>query len=685
MHTVPQRRPAVWLWLITLAWVIYHFSPVGNFDLWWHLDSGRWMLAERRVLLQEIRSALDAGAPWTNFSWGFQVMLALAYRMGGDWGLLAFKLLLWTGLVAIMGRVTVGKDIRRVLPWLLVLAIAGFSLPHYMPLRPHLPAALCLAVSLLLMRQPLHRPVLLSWAAVLLVWANLHASVVVGCAALAFHGIGELRRQDASWRVVFRQGLRLLPFALIPFATPNGFDLLTVLLEHASGDLAKRYILEWASAPLTPPVFFLVGLGAIGFSVFPRRFSYGEFFLFVFFLLLSLQNHRFQFELTLVVLRPATLALSSLIWRSEQGGHRWRTAVAATAAVLLGAGYYGTSPEKLRQRWHAMPVASANYPVTSARLLAAAARQLQRPVKVLNHYEFGGYLAWLGEGNVRPFIDGRTPTIYSDARLMEDLFAISKQRLRRQVADKYGMDAMVLRRDAGLGLPLDDPDWSLVGFDQVSLLYLRTALAKRLGMARIDFEPGVLTGQLTREERQHRVSLLQRMVAVGPENFVAWLQLGVTETQGSGQLTEALAALDRAVALRPAHPLACLLLAQQMVANGQPEDRVYARLSPSLDRAVKELNVRRLQELAELLLQLHRPRSALRVLIPDSRERMYVLDSHYLTWVLRATARLGLGDKRHADFALAMATELVPADDAGGQTSLQAVRKLMAAMGETVD
>lgn len=632
------------------------------------------MLEHGHVLREELRSVLDVGKPWTNFSWAFQVLVAAVYALGGYWALFLLKMSVWAGIVSAVIWITPIRRLWHIPAFATILILAAFTLPNYMSLRPHLVAGLCLAGILVLMRCPLRFRTLVAWAFVLVIWANVHASVVVGCAAFGVHLLGEWWRRGYSFSEILRKSLLLAPVALIPFLTPNGTDVVRVLWDHATGSLARSYILEWGGTAMLPPLAVLVTLATLAFLLRFRCFSLGEVFLFGFFFAFALESHRFQFEMTLVAIRPASVTLFSLLNAAGDPRTRFWAAIVLALSSMIGiATYRGVSAYKLAE----FPVRWELYPTSSAQVLDIAAGRLGRPITVLNHYEFGGYLQWVGAGRIRTFIDGRTPTIYSDMRLMEDVFAIAKRDLRRRVADEYDLDAIVLRRTAGLGFPLDDKQWAMVAVDSASQLYLRRGLAKSLGLAAFDYDPGVLVTTSDLAKRPEQQVALKFLVANDSVNFVAWMQLGVQQSQFEETRAASIEALSKAVALRPDSALARVLLGQQMLLAGVSEERIFRVVRPAVSNSIDDLNVHRLQNLAELLLSIHRPAEAVTVLSASDPEKKYRLDTHYLTWVQRGVAQVALGDEEAAAFSLRVASKLLPENDEGATQSAAALRLLL--------
>src|ERR1700727_2354797 len=57
-------------------------------DVWWQLRSGQWILENRRVPQLDIYTFSSSDRAWINLHWGFQVVLALAYALGGTPGMI---------------------------------------------------------------------------------------------------------------------------------------------------------------------------------------------------------------------------------------------------------------------------------------------------------------------------------------------------------------------------------------------------------------------------------------------------------------------------------------------------------------------------------------------------------------------------------------------------------------------
>lgn len=103
---VPRRR---WLeWCLSLALLAFVFAavyfPLNDTDIWWHLASGRWIWEHRALPRTDPFSASTLGRPWADLHWLFQVVVFLAYRLGGAWAVVLLKCVVVTAGAAVLLR-----------------------------------------------------------------------------------------------------------------------------------------------------------------------------------------------------------------------------------------------------------------------------------------------------------------------------------------------------------------------------------------------------------------------------------------------------------------------------------------------------------------------------------------------------------------------------------------------------
>jgi hypothetical protein len=112
---------AIALFLFTLA----AFSPrvLGDGDSWSHVATGEWITAHGAAPRADPFSHSMAGAPWTAHEWLSEVLMALAFRVGGWSGVV-----LMTGAAAALAALIVGLSAARELRSVPLIATVAMAL-----------------------------------------------------------------------------------------------------------------------------------------------------------------------------------------------------------------------------------------------------------------------------------------------------------------------------------------------------------------------------------------------------------------------------------------------------------------------------------------------------------------------------------------------------------------------------
>ncbi len=640
---------------VALALTILFLSPIINMDIWWHLDSGRWMLEHHAYLDKEVRSYSLHGLEWHNFAWLFQVSVAWVAQMAGGWGLLLFKGLLWVVIFSLLFS-SMGRS-GAPLSWLLAFFLLSWQTLPTMFLRPHLFEGVFLAVLLaLLQREPRRGD--LGWYALLVVlWANSHASVVVGTAALLLHYLFGTRFRWPGMTRLRQAWPGMLLLGSLVFASPNGLALLDVLGGHARGEQMYAYIREWLPPESLPPFLFVVLLAVLGGALLKRDLlKPAELLLIACFVVLSHGSKRFLFELALVLMRPAAVLLGWLLERIARGLPHWSGRhgwmIGSLLLLALLSSYVPPLPWRV--------VNAGDYPVALRRYPHVAMAVLQpvldgeQTLRIWNPYGWGGYVGWRGQGRAQVFIDGRTPTLFSEEMLLQTNLSHRKPVMLRSLAARWQVGAILLHRVVPLPIPPADPVWFLVAYDDASLLYLRADLAVRYGFRSIDFDPFNPAKPESFHAAQQRVAQLQKLLNSDAQNVLAWQQLAeylgvMYQFEPSGLTAQAiLDALTHAIDQAPDQVASRLRLSQWLQRLGRSNQAVLKPLIPAIWRLPDAALAGQERAIAQVLLKADQPRAALKVLYPAQWQRHQLLDRDFESWLLRLQAYLDLEDWEHA-------------------------------------
>ena len=366
-------------------------------DLWWLLRAGQDFWQTGTVPLTETYSHTANGNFWPNQEWLWEAVAFAMYHVGGM-PLLMAGVALTVAMTAVLMRRT-SPATGYVVPLVLLLAVP-LQYPGWTA-RPQVTSMLLFALVVLLISKEKYRWVPL----VFLLWANLHAQVVMGGVVLALvttiAAVQWLRsRSDTARQRVRRLLATLALSAGATLVTPLGPRLWAYVL-NANARVEQHRIGEWESAfqvhPVTVP--FWLALVVLVVAVVARRDRLAEWHAtsslvatvaMAVLAILALRSIPFF----AVAVAPLLMTLLEFRIRSPMGlvsNPRLKVSGAAGFAAVLVAVVWVAQPPRLA--WH--PV-KAEY--------AAALRACPGPL--FNDYDTGAEIIWWVP-NVPVFVDNR--------------------------------------------------------------------------------------------------------------------------------------------------------------------------------------------------------------------------------------------------------------------------------------
>jgi hypothetical protein len=386
------------------------FSPavLGDGDTFSHLATGEWIIAHGAAPRADPFSHSMPGAPWIAHEWLSEVLLALAFRLGG-WG----GVVLVTGAAAASAALIVGLAAARELRGSPLVATVGLGLglmTASLLARPHmlaLPIAAAWSAGLLAARDRGRAPPL-ALAALMTLWANMHGGFIFGLMLIGPFALEALTEAPAGARLATARAWTLFGLAALAAALINPYGVEALILPfRLMGIENLSRISEWRPQDFSHPgtmelaLLTLIGLTLTRpFAMAPIRAA-----LLLALIAMALQHSRHQ--ALLAILAPMLLAkpIAAAIGGGFFVDERRRVAATAIAATIAGALIVAAA------RLMA-PVARIDGSSAPISALAAVPPDL-RAKPALNEYGFGGYLIF---SHVRPFIDGRAE-LYGDAML----------------------------------------------------------------------------------------------------------------------------------------------------------------------------------------------------------------------------------------------------------------------------
>jgi hypothetical protein len=459
-------------WLVAMAVYLLLMAVAGKLlndpDTYWHIAVGRFIVQTHGLPDGDPFSATMRGAPWTADEWLAQVAYALAFRLGGFAAVAALTAAAEAAAFAQLSRALLERW-PPVPVIVAVLAALVLTAPHLVA-RPHalaLPLLVAWIAALIRASDAARAPSL--WTLPLMtLWANLHGSFIFGLAMTGVVAAEAVVTAPAPLRVrTAGQWAAFGALALVAACVnPYGPGMLLAALRIINLGAGLSIIDEWRPQDFAQvgayEILVLAGIGAAlwrGVRLPPFRIL-----MLLGLLHLSLAHAR-QADL-LGMLAPLVLARPL-----------------ADAFAMHGAGEL--SPPRRSAPW--LPLAASLVAVAVAGGVAAARGNLAPPAAItpataltavergpiLNSYEFGGYLDFVG---VAPFIDGRTE-LYGSAFMLRYHRAVTLKDLPDflRLLDDYRIQTTLLVPQTPAVALLDRlPGWRRVYADPVAVVHART-------------------------------------------------------------------------------------------------------------------------------------------------------------------------------------------------------------------
>lgn len=466
IHDGAGRRATVWPAAAALIAFLIGLSPIRNYDYFWHIAAGRWITRHRSIPETDPFSLTGAGQTWINLEWLFQILAYLTRSALGEAGI---SLLVAAGVAATVWWLIRSSQLPE---WAAaatsVVCAAGAS--FRIDARPETASVpILLAICALAISRTTPRRSILTFI-LTVVWINLHPSALLSPMIVGAAVVNALiRRDQAGARIV-----QLAAASLALLANPWTLEgvlaplRLTAQLETAAGFTNLEW--RWSDPSIFPLFWVVLVISILILSTNLRETGLTRVLIFAGFAILAVRYGRNQiyFFAALPLLLPAL---------PEQWNVR-----PLRIPVLFGAGLLA-----IWSLWNDPPsagIAESRFPVETASIIET--ERLEG--NIYNPDQLGGYLIW-------KFPDRR---VLTDGR--NELNREFIPRLGRALADQREWNTLLQDYQIDIALeeyrpPIEVVDgrtgekrtipaslayfprnrWALVGYDDVSMLFLRRA------------------------------------------------------------------------------------------------------------------------------------------------------------------------------------------------------------------
>jgi tetratricopeptide (TPR) repeat protein len=502
-------------------------------DIFWALKSGELIWANFDVPRLDPFSYTFPDKEWIDFTWGFQVIAHVFYTYLGGWtGLFILQVVITFATFYLLYKNIALITNRRLWFTLALLFLVYASARVRYIIRPQLFAyffmVLYFYILTLYMTGRGKRAYLLFLLLPLQVlWVNIHSSFILGIFIVGAYGAGEFIEERLSGGILSKPSARtvilivvtlLLP--LVSLINPYGYKLAFFPLIHMGGDNsdALRYIAEWTPIRLKEMLFYIypyplhhfaekvIFYGVIaGFILNIRRLKVRDFIMIVPVAIMAASHVRWLVVFVLFAVPIAAANLSGYMERSGRAEGK-RVSLSMIVTIVLALLFIYEYAFIYDRANFGIGLKKGYFPENTVNFM----KENNIKGNIFNSYIFGGFLIYR-DPEVKVFIDGRTPTVYSPYHFWTSRIVHKKERWDRLQKD-HSLDMALVGISQTMCTDLrKDKEWIPVNFDDASVLFLKdieknSAAINKWGLNEVD--PCDTSKQYKLPDDQKRLALM---------------------------------------------------------------------------------------------------------------------------------------------------------------------------------
>ena len=423
-------RRSVILAILYLAPAVWILHPViFDADIWWHLQTGRWIVDHGQLPNTDPFSAYGEGKPWFAYSWLFEIGMYELVQWCGERGILLYTLLgTWLAMLSI--HRLIGKRFSDFVVVVGLMTVSLLTLSKLFTPRPWLLTIVCFAVTLevvLSLREGKRCGWFWALPLIYLVWANIHIQFIYGLGLLGLACTAPLIDKitqpytgtrptmawgDGSWK---RLATLTLACVVATLLTPHHVRLYSIVVELAAQTGMWEYTQEMQALPFRSVGdwavlgLFAVTLVLIGWK---RSFSAFDVLLMTAAAISAFRGQRDVWFLTL-----SSVAVLASLWGTNQSRIlpmiSRKELFAACCMVALGVSVIFAKETMTEQK--VRDNTAKIFPVEAADFVNK--RRYKGPL--YNNFDWGGYLIWRLP-QLKVSMDGRA-NVHGDERIKESI------------------------------------------------------------------------------------------------------------------------------------------------------------------------------------------------------------------------------------------------------------------------
>jgi hypothetical protein len=492
-HWRQTRRTAGVVFVFGILYLWCTLRPLWHTDLWGHLSYGRHIATTNGLPTTEPLMTLSRGVPFVDTAWLSQLAGYTLYHHWGIAGLQGATALLIVGMTALLYHLLLTRTRSLGWTWFGVCTFLVLNWTHLGVIRPQLLGLACFVVLWTRMHaRPRSRHDLWLVPVLMLLWANLHGSFVVGLGLLAAVWIGrgiDLVRRTGTLRslwhdAVFRRALVILQLGgIATLINPYGLGLSLEVLQM-SDNANLLALTEWQALNLRLlPGMIFAGSAALLILLYrcsPRRVSATEGLILLGLGFATLWSARFAIwwgpvAATLLALHGHATARRWWAWRAEavESPKTGKWLVIVVGLVWIFFAYSPLGMKVLRDRDPDPTKALSN-----STPLGVTNWLNENPPGglVFNPYEWGDYLQYAGPTGMEVFLNSHAHLVPREVWL-HYLQVMEQSAEWPEILDRYGVNTVILDKEYRESLIRrmkdDTAKWKIGWEDAQGVVFLR--------------------------------------------------------------------------------------------------------------------------------------------------------------------------------------------------------------------
>lgn len=459
---------------LTVLLSLLSATKTRNYDFFWHLATGRWVVEHRAVPVTDVFSFTFPGQPWLAVPWLGDLVLYGVHYGAGMPGIVSLSVACSALTLFVLFLCARDLGTRPVAPLAILPLLAIVVQPRLSQARPETLGFVFLSLSVWLAVRFWAKPGprILLVPALSLLWVHTHASVVVVVPVLLALLLSALAAGMPRRRVAEVAAALTMTVAIV-LASRSGQETLRLgsICTHAVSPYTFNQTTEWQrpeflNGDLWIPALLLSGSLTLGMTRI-RRWLFPVFLALMGGFLAS-QSNRHIGPASILAFPLIVLALSHLELLLERHVHRLRVALVCFLGLGLPLAHLAVSPTRDSRLAFGFGLQEDRFPIDTAQTL------LRLPhARTMNDYHLGGYLIWnrVSDG---VFWDGRNITVYPDSWYRDMLHATESSPALEAEADRwnivYGLGAYELMFGSAM---MQSEHWIPIHHGLASTLFVR--------------------------------------------------------------------------------------------------------------------------------------------------------------------------------------------------------------------